>query len=142
MTGKRGRPTKAAQTIADAMRMLSEGNRPDRPRNDIERMVFGQRRGRKPDPRSRTQQAAQFAVQLVRQDGVTQAEAARQAAHVYGVNAANVRKYAARNLNDPSVLVWDRAVAAVAWFGQRPPRPPRRIKLVQEIVDVEPAPGA
>ena len=85
-------------------------------------------KGRKAEPHSRTQQAAQLAAYLVTSDSLSQREAARHGAHAFGVNADSVRKYLARLLKGPTVVLRPRPM----WFGQRPPR----IAPLGEVSDV------
>lgn len=61
----RGRPPLAAQSVADAVAALQAGKVPPRPRNDVERLVFGKRKGRPPQADSLTSRAADLALYLL-----------------------------------------------------------------------------
>ena len=67
---------------------------------------MARKRGAPTQPNSRTQQAALLAAYAVKQDGISLAAAARNAAKIYGIKATdNVRKYARKILNGPQVTV-------------------------------------
>lgn len=101
-----GRPTVAAQSPEEALLMQRCGTLPKRPRSESERLVMARKRGAPSQPNSRTQQAALLAAYAVKQDGISLAAAARDAAEIYGIKAAdNVRKYARKILKGPQVTV-------------------------------------
>lgn len=108
---KVGRPTKAAQSLDEALRMVYTGQAPKRGRNALERGVMSTGRngkrggGRQVNPQSKTQQAADLAAYLMKTDGVSFAEATRRAAETYSVNRDNVRKYTRRTLQGPVVPI-------------------------------------
>ena len=101
-----GRPTIAAHSPEEALLMQRCGTLPQRPRSESERLVMARKRGAPTQPNSRTQQAALLAAYAVKQDGISLAAAARNAAKIYGIKATdNVRKYARKILNGPQVTV-------------------------------------
>ena len=102
---KRGRPVLAAKSKDAAAHAVYTGQAPKRPRNRVEQDAARKHRGRKPDPQSPTQLAAQLAVYLVQADGVSIRAAAQQAAERYGVNTRNVRKYATEVLKGPQTVI-------------------------------------
>lgn len=61
----RGRPPLAAQSVADAVAALQAGKVPPRPRNNIERLVFGKSKGRPRQADSLTSRAADLALYLL-----------------------------------------------------------------------------
>jgi hypothetical protein len=63
------------------------------------------RRGRKPDPTSATQQAAQYVEYMVRNADWPIRRACRVAAQEFRVNQDNVLRYARRRLKGKTVLV-------------------------------------
>lgn len=143
----RGRPPLAAQSIDEALRRLNAGEVPPRSRNEVERLVFSKRRGRKRSADSITAQAAQLAWQLYRQQRTEQPpkdEAAAKALRGESVKAAcelmgldlhahrsNVRRYMNRMFRPVSP-----AREAVTPFGRLPP--PGPIPLVASIDEMPP----
>lgn len=126
-----GRPTIAAQSPEEALQMQRCGTLPKRPRSESERLVMARNRGAPPQPNSRTQQAALHAVYAVKTDGLSLAAAARQAAEIYGIKAAdNVRKYAREVLNGPKVTVKPRMSGPFSQLAQA-----RTVPLLVEIRD-------
>ncbi len=113
MTEKKrvGRPRKAAQTEAEAIHMVLTGNAPRRGRNEVERAAMskgrnGKRGGGRPiNPQSKTQQAAQLAVNLSEYHGLTFTTATLIAAELLGVNHDNVRKYTRKALTGPTAII-------------------------------------
>lgn len=111
MSAKRGRPQKAARNLDEALARQYAGESPTRARNDFERAAMGIGRdgkrggGRKPDPLSPTQQAAQFAAYLVKCDGLSLKSAADHSAQAFGVHKDNVRKYTRQLLKGPQVVI-------------------------------------
>lgn len=74
------RPTKAAQSLDQALAMYLRGELPKRPRNEFERQVMAKQRGRPSDPTSRTVNAVLLATHLVQHEGMSRRAAAREAA--------------------------------------------------------------
>lgn len=130
----RGRPVQAAQSLDEALARHYAGLSPQRPRNEFEREAMCGRPGRKKDPASPTQVAAELATYLVQANGGPLAEAARMAADVYKVNADNVRKYARKIINGPQVTVQNRGGGMFAQLV-----PPRVLPLVADADEVDEA---
>lgn len=130
----RGRPAQAAQSLDEALARHYAGLSPKRPRNEFEGEAMRGRPGRKKDPASPTQVAAELAAHRVRANGVPLAQAARMAAEVYGVNADNVRKYARKIINGPQVTVQNRGGGMYAQLV-----PPRVLPLVADADEVNEA---
>jgi len=101
---KRGRPPLAAKSLDEALRAVKDNTAPKRPRNDVERIAAGRRRGRPPSAGSSTHMAAQLASYHMQQEGLPQAEAVRRAcaASTPAADPSNVRKYLKRM--HPTVL--------------------------------------
>lgn len=119
MKAKRGRPALGARSLDAALDAAEKGQSPTRPRNEFERQAMRKTKGRKPNPISRTRQAAQCAAYLIQAESISLAEAARQAGQAFQVHADNVRKYARAIVKGPQVTLRQRHAA---WFGQLPPR--------------------
>lgn len=133
MKAKRGRPVVAAQTLDEALRRAFAWHPPlrwTRPRNSLEQQAQAQRRGPKPKPSSRTQQAAQLAAYIVQSEGVALAVAARRAADGWTVNADTVRKAARKLMAGASVEL---RYGGPAWI----PSPPIRAPLLAETRDAD-----
>lgn len=131
---KVGRPRKAATSVAEALQMKQRGETPARPRSDAERVVFGKRRGRRPDPNSKTQQAALLASHF-HKDGLSLQDAVKQAAQMWGgVDLANVRRYAKKLISGPQVELPHHG----GWYGQLPAR---TVPLVVFVKDDDDAPA-
>ena len=101
MVGRVGRPVEASKTPNEALARHYAGELPKRPRNAIERDVMRQQRGRKTNPNSPTQIAAQYAGYLVTHDGASLREASRIASEAYKVGPDNVRKLTRKLLLGP-----------------------------------------
>ena len=107
MRARRGRPPRAAQSLDEALAQHYAGKSPARARNDHEREAMSKGRngkrggGRRPDLQSPTRIAAELAVYLCASEGISMRAAASRAAAIYGVNADNVRRYAARVARGP-----------------------------------------
>lgn len=86
-----GRPTKASQSIDEALKRAYAGELPRRPRNAIEREVMRKRPGRKKDPLSRTQAAVDYAKYMIT-EGMTVPDSYRKAADAFGLSPDTVRK--------------------------------------------------
>ena len=126
-----GRPTIAAQSPEEALQMQRCGTLPKRPRSESERLVMARKRGAPTQPNSRTQQAALLAAYAVKEDGIALAAAARNAAEIYGIKAAdNVRKYARKILNGPQVTVKSRISGPFSQLAQA-----RTAPLLSEVLD-------
>lgn len=126
-----GRPTIAAQSPQEALQMQRCGTLPKRPRSESERLVMARKRGAPTQPNSRTQQAALLAAYAVKVDGIALAAAARNAAAIYGIKAAdNVRKYARKILNGPQVTVKPRMSGPFSQLAQA-----RTVPLLVEVRD-------
>lgn len=87
-----GRPTIAAQTMDEALRMAYAGELPKRPRNSVERKVMRKKQGRSPTPGAKTHAAVQLAKYLIDSDEKGEREACREAAGVYKLHPDTVRK--------------------------------------------------
>jgi len=115
-----GRPRKAAQTEDEAIHMVLTGNAPRRGRNAVERAAMskgrdGKRGGGRPiNPQSKTQQAAQLAVNLSEYHGLTFTTATLIAAELLGVNHDNVRKYTRKALTGPTATIKARVTGPFA----------------------------
>lgn len=109
-----GRPTKAAQSLDEALSQHYAGLSPKRPRNEFERAAMRRQKGRTADPSSQTQIAAQYAAYLVKANGLPLREAARIAALAYKLKPDSIRKPARVLLRGPQVT----GVGSVAtWAG-------------------------
>lgn len=106
---KRGRPPKAAQTVEEALRRYAAGDFPSRPRNEVERLVFGRAPGRQRDPSSKSVQAGIAAAATAAHEGVSMAEAARRVAAALNVHVDTVRKYARAANRAPAVILSQRS---------------------------------
>ena len=135
MTAKRGRPTLSTQSLDSALEAHYSGLSPVRPRNKFEQTVMRKTPGRKQDPLSPTQQAAQLAVYLFNTEALSISKAAKHAAEQFKVNSDNVRRYAAKVLKGPQVRL---AQKKSAWFGTLPPEVAPLLVSVKDI----PAPAS
>jgi spore germination protein GerM len=133
---KRGRPTLAAQTKDEALHALYTGKAPKRPRNQVERDVQRKTKGRNSQPNSKTQQAAQTALWLVKAENINASQAALKAAEVFKVNKDNVRRYLRELLKGPTVEI-DLKVPAM--YSQLAGSSPVQVSLVADLVEVNAA---
>lgn len=101
MVGRVGRPVEASKTLDEALALHYAGGLPKRPRNAIERDVMRKQRGRKTNPNSPTQIAAQYASYLVARDGAPLRMASRIAATAYNVSPDSVRRLTRKLLAGP-----------------------------------------
>lgn len=139
----RGRPPLAAQSVAEAVAALRAGNVPPRPRNDIERQVFGKRKGRLVQDDSLTRRAANLALYLlsglpqaetdaVRDDQISQA--VKDACIAQGLplkgHRSNVRRYV-KKMDSPTVTVKYKGPAS---FGSAL-RHPQKLPFVVPVDD-------
>ena len=133
---KRGRPTHAAQTRDEALHAVYTGKAPKRPRNEVERDVQRKPKGRKPQPNSKTQQAAQTALWLVRTENIKASQAALKAAEVFKVNPDNVRRYLRALLKGPTVEI---EFKVPAMFSQLADSSPLEVSLMADLDKVNAA---
>jgi hypothetical protein len=104
------------------------GNAPRRPRNEIEQEVLRKPNGRKPQPNSKTQQAAQTALWLVNTEGKNATQASLQAALAFKVNPDNVRRYLRKLLKGPTVEI---ELKVPAMYSQLAPSGNEQLSRVQ-----------
>jgi hypothetical protein len=91
--------------------MVYAGQAPKRPRNGLEAEAMRGRNGRRPSPNSKVQQAAMLVLDLIR-SGESREQAIKAAAAAWGCTPSNVRRYAHRLLDGPTVDVSPRGWAA------------------------------
>jgi hypothetical protein len=133
---KRGRPTLAAQSRDEALHAVYTGKAPKRPRNKVERDVQRKPKGRKPQLNSKTQQAAQTALWLVRTENFKASQAAQKAAEIFKVNKDNVRTYLRALLKGPTIEI-DLKVSSR--FSQLVDSSPVQVSLMADLDEVNAA---